>query len=144
MTGGATRRTAVGVALLTASLGLGIAACSRGSVPMPADSATPDQVVRAYADAVHAGDCETAGALVADSSQSWCGNVDITALEVTERTQEPKATESGDGPIIERVWVTLTTSGGDGSLADGEQMWSYLLDHTGPNGAWRIYDQGMG
>jgi hypothetical protein len=96
--------------------------------------------VRAYADAVHAGDCGTAGALVADRSQSWCGNVDITALTVTGTTQERKATESGDGPMIQRVWVDLTTEGADASLPDGERQWSYLLDRTGPNGAWRIYD----
>ena len=118
----------------------------RPSVPSPAlaATATPEQVVRAYADAVHAGDCTTAEALVADPSQSWCGNVDITALTVTGTTQERKATESGDGPMITRVWVNLTPKGGDGSLPDGEQQWSYLLDRTGPNGAWRIYDQGMG
>ena len=112
------------------------------SVPAPAlaATATPDQVVRAYADAVHAGDCITAEALVADPSLSWCGNVDITALAVTGTTQERKASESGDGPMITRVWVSMTPKGGDGSLPDGEQPWSYLLDRTGPNGAWRIYD----
>ena len=100
--------------------------------------------MRAYADAVHAGDCITAEALVADPSLSWCGNVDITALAVTGTTQERKASESGDGPMITRVWVSMTPKGGDGSLPDGEQPWSYLLDRTGPNGAWRIYDQGLG
>ena len=100
--------------------------------------------MRAYADAVHAGDCATAEALVADRSQSWCGDTDITALTVTGKTQESKTTESGDGPVIQRVWVNLTPRGGDASLQDGELMWSYLLDRTGPNAAWRIYDQGMG
>jgi hypothetical protein len=111
---------------------------------MPPDSATPEQVVQAYAHAVHAGDCSTAGSLVDEPAESWCGNVDITTLVVTQRTQERRATESGDGPMIERVWVELTSRGGDVSLADGEHEWSYLLDRTGPNRAWRIYDQGMG
>ena len=114
------------------------------SIPSRTLTATPEQVVRAYADAVHAGDCTTAEALVADPSQSWCGNVDITALTVTGTTQERKATETGDGPMITRVWVSITPKGGDGSMPDGEQPWSYLLDRTGPSGAWRIYDQGLG
>lgn len=120
------------------------AACSAARVPMPSANATPEQVVRSYAAAVHAGDCDTAAALVHSRGQSWCGTIDITALKVTGRTQERKATESGGGPIIERVWVNLTTSGGDVSLPDGHHVWSYLLDRTGPRGAWRIYDQGLG
>lgn len=120
------------------------AACSRTTVSIPPDDASPEQVVRAYADAVHAGDCGTADALVADRSQSWCGNVDITALTVTGTMQERRATERGDGPMIQRVWVDLTAEGADASLPDGERQWSYLLVRTGPNGAWRIYDQGMG
>lgn len=83
-------------------------------------------------------------ALVNGNARSWCGTVDLIALEVTETTQEQKATESGDGPLIERVWVDLTTHGGDLSLPDGTHGWSYQLDRTRPNGAWRINDQGMG
>lgn len=129
---------------MAGALALTVAACSRSTAPTPPDDATPEQVVRAYVDAVQAGDCDAARALVEDEGQSWCGNVDITAMTVTSTTQERKATETGDGPMIQRVWVDLTTSGGDGSLPDGDQMWSYLLERTGSNGAWRIYDQGMG
>ena len=129
---------------MTGLLGFTIAGCSSARVAIPSDSAAPEQVVKAYADAVHARDCETAEALVANRRQSWCGNVDITEMTVTDRTQERKQTESGDGPMVERVWVNLMTLDGDVSLPDGDHMWSYLLDRTGPNGAWRIYDQGMG
>lgn len=124
-------------------LALGIAACSAAHVEMPPDQATPAHVVRAYANAVHAGDCATAGALV-DGTSSWCGSIDITSLTVTNGTQEKKSTVSGDGPMIERVWVNLTSHGSDISLPDGDHQWSYLLDRTGPHSAWRIYDQGMG
>jgi hypothetical protein len=144
MTRRASRRTRIAMAAMSGALVLVIASCARADVPAPPDDATPEQVVQAYADAVHAGDCDTAQALVADRSQSWCGDTDITALKVTGTTQERKSTESGDGPVIQRVWVNLTPRGGDASLPDGELMWSYLLDRTGPNGAWRIYDQGMG
>lgn len=120
------------------------AACSTPRVPMPSDDATPEQVVQAYADAVHARDCKTADALVSNQRQSWCGSIDITALKVTTRTQEHKEIGSGQGPMIERVWVRLTSQGGDISLPDGDHVWSYLLDRTGPRGAWRIYDQGLG
>ena len=133
--------SALGVAT---AIVLSLAACSRNSVPMAADDAPPEQVVRAYVDAVHAKDCETADALVAEPSQSWCGDVDITALTVTGTTREAKASEAGDGPTIERVWVDLTIRGGDETVPDGDLAWSYLLDRSGPGGAWRIYAQGLG
>ena len=129
---------------LASALSLSIAACSTARVPIPPDYATPEQVVQAYADAVHARDCKTAEALVNNQRQSWCGSIDITALKVIELTQERRETGSGQGPMIERVWVTLRSQGGDISIPDGDHTWSYLLDRTGPNGAWRIYDQGLG
>jgi hypothetical protein len=125
-------------------LSLTMADCSTARVPMPPDGATPEQVVQSYADAVHAGDCKIAEALVNDRAQSWCGRIDISALKVTELTQERKEAGSGQGSLIERVWVTFTSRGGDISVSDGDHVWSYLLDRTGPNGAWRIYDQGLG
>jgi hypothetical protein len=129
---------------MASALSLTMDACSTARVPMPPDGATPEQVVQAYADAVHARNCKTAEALVNDRGQSWCGRIDITALKVIELTQERKATDSGQGPMIERVWVNLRSQGGDISLPDGDHAWSYLLDRTGPDGAWRIYDQGTG
>ena len=126
-------------------LALSVAACSTTSVPVPPSDATPEQVVQAYIDAVHAGDCETAAVLVGDRRQSWCGRLDVTSFKVTKRTQERKETASGeDGPMIQRVWVELVSEGGDESFPDSKHDWSYLLDRTGPKGAWRIYDQGMG
>ena len=125
-------------------VGLTLVGCSRPGVPMPADDASPEQVVRAYADAVHARDCDTADALVTDPGQSWCGDVDIAELTVTSTTREARATETGDGSTVTRVRVDITTRGGDESLPDGEFQWSYLLDRSGPGGAWRIDDQGMG
>lgn len=136
------RRRALTVA--AASVCLFLAACASQHVAPPPDDATPEQVVQAYAHAVHAGDCATAAGLVATTRQTWCGSVDITALQVTRRTQERKATVAGDGPMVQRVWVDLTSHGGDNSLPDGQHLWSYLLDRTGPHGAWRIYDQGLG
>ncbi|MCE1180212.1 MAG: DUF4829 domain-containing protein [Micrococcales bacterium] len=126
------------------SAGIALAACSSTQVAMPPDDATPEQVVRAYVDAVHAKDCETADALFEDGEGSWCGDIDITSLTVTSQSQERRETTSGAGPVIERVHVQITTRGGDVSMPDGEHMWSYLLDRVGPNKAWRIYDQGVG
>lgn len=138
------RATRLGASVAVAvGLVLGVAACSTASIPMPPDEATPEQVVRAYADAVRAGDCRTADALVLRGG-SWCGDIEMTALTVTDQAQEKRETEAGNGPLIQRVWVEVTIEGGDGSLPDGRNLWSYLLDRTGPSGAWRIYDQGMG
>ena len=93
MTRRASRRTRLAMAAMSGALVLVIASCARADVPAPPDDATPEQVVQAYADAVHAGDCDTAQALVADRSQSWCGDTDITALKVTGTTQDlPLAT----------------------------------------------------
>lgn len=128
----------------TWALGVSLSACSTDRLPMPPDDATPEQIVQAYAKAVHTGDCGAAMALVEDRQESWCGNTDILALKVTDRTQERRQTEAGDGPMIERVWVRMSGRNGDASLPEGDYMWSYLLDRTGPNAAWRIYDQGMG
>jgi hypothetical protein len=69
---------------MASALSLSIAACSTARVPIPPDDATPEQVVQAYADAVHARDCKTAEAQVNDRGQSWCGSIDITALKLIE------------------------------------------------------------
>jgi hypothetical protein len=107
---------------MASALSLSNAACSTARVPIPPDAATPEQVVRAYADAVHARDCKTAEALVNNQRQSWCGSIDITALKVIELTQERRETGSGQGPMIERVWVTLRSQGGDISIPDGDHV----------------------
>lgn len=111
---------------------------------MPPDDATPEDVVKAYVEAVHEGDCDTADALSESPPDNWCGSSDLTGLKITDITQEPRQTETGEGPQIERVWVEFDLVRSDGSMPEGRTMWSYLLDRTGPNGAWRIYDQGLG
>lgn len=129
---------------VSAALGLVTGSCAIAHVPVPPNEATTEVVVQAYADAVHARDCTTAAALVSDKAQSWCGTIDITGMTVTETTQERRQTATGEGHLIERVWVRFTLRGGDVSLPDGDHVWSYLLDRTGPRGAWRIYGQGLG
>lgn len=125
-------------------VGLTGAGCSGQQVPLPPVTASAQEVVSAYASAVHAGDCATAGALMADAQRSWCGSIDIPSFAITHTTEEERAGQGGGGHPIQRVWVELTSRGGDVSLPDGEHQWSYLLDRTGPHNAWRIYDQGMG
>ena len=66
------------------------------------------------------------------------------AVRPSARTRRRWRSDSGQGPMIERVWVNLTSQGGDISLPDGDHVWSYLLYGTGQNGAWRINDQGTG
>ena len=119
-------------------------AASAVDVPMPPDDASPEQVVRSYVDAVHAEDCDTAEALMTRPSGSWCGNIDITSLEIRGRWQERKESEAGDGPMVEYVSVEIATRGGSAPMPDGTHRWGYLLERAGGDGPWWIYDQGVG
>lgn len=141
---GTRTRRALALTGASALVGLSAAGCSGQRVPLPADTASPQEVVYAYASAVQAGDCATAGKLMADAKRSWCGSIDLPNFAITHTTQEERAGQGGGGHTIQRVWVKLTSRGGDVSLPDGEHQWSYLLDRTGPHDTWRIYDQGMG
>lgn len=116
------RRRWLLVLVVVAGFVLVVARASHEPVAMPSNQATPQEVVRAYGDAVHAGDCVTADALVVSSGRSWCGDVEINSMRITETTSEKRATESGDGPQITRVWVEMNVSGGDSSLPEGQML----------------------
>ncbi len=122
-----TTLTAAAMALLL--LACSLAAC-QARVPLPADGSTARQVLDVYLRALVAGDCETAGAL---GDVAWCGAVTSYA--------PPKEFRTLNGEIS--FETTLVISGGDGSLPDGPNLWTYTLGR-GPDGRWRIVDEGMG
>lgn len=115
------------------------AGCSHAEVPP--DDASPQDVVRAYVAAVNAQDCSTASKLAPDTAGSWCGKSRLDDLQITGMTDEPR--EDDAARTVNHVWVEFTLHGGDGSMKEGRNTWGYLLDRTGPNGAWRIHDQGV-
>jgi len=116
-------------ALLLAGL---VAGCVT-KVPVPPDSAPPEVVLEAYLQALVAGDCETVSALRAGGGDGLCG-----ALEVSAYTRsEPEITP--DGRVV--FSTTLTTSGGDGSFPDGDNLWRCWLSQQ-PDGGWRVTDEG--
>lgn len=129
-------RAARGAAVVVLLAGAG---CARVATPAPA--ASPEDVVRAYVAAVNAKDCSTAKELAPGSAGQWCGHVRLDDLQVTGTSDE--AHEGDPSRQVKHVSVQFTLHGGDGSMGEGRNGWGYLLDRTGPDGAWRIDDQGM-
>lgn len=125
--------------------GLAAAGCGgashAGAPSMPPADASPEDVVRAYVRAINAHDCTTARALAA-GADAWCGHSTLDDLRITgttDRTREGRPTEK-----VTQVLVEFTLHGGDASMGEGRHGWGYLLDRSGPRGAWRIHDQGVG
>jgi hypothetical protein len=113
---------------------LALAACSP-RVPMPDAAATPDVVIAVYLQALAADDCDTVRALTAGGGHGLCGELDVVRYAPPERWVAP------DGSI--GFLTTLTITGGDGSFAQGDNLWTYWLARQ-PDGSWRIVNEGMG
>lgn len=129
-------RWLVAVTALVAALAVWV------SSHMPDDDASPEQVVLAYANALHWRDCITAARLAPNDGRTWCGT-DITDVRVTHSGMDRR--DRGDGArdyYVVDVQMNLKFT--DGSLNDGPNGWGYTLDRVGPNGAWRIVGQGNG
>lgn len=123
-------------------------------VAMPAAGATPEQVVKAYTEALDAHDCEAALALTTDdkkdSAKSWCEAVaSLTDVEIGEHSVErPEWSGHSPGDQVAHVPVHLNLDWrpfhNDGSMDEGATTWGYLLMRSSPDGPWRIFDQGVG
>ncbi|QCX26743.1 hypothetical protein [Nocardioides jishulii] len=122
-------------------------------VALPADDATPGEVVAAYLDALDAGDCDTAVALrEAGTSQdsTWCADVASLSNPAIESPRSEDPAWSGRPATDEVVSVPvrfdleMRALRGDGSLGDGSMTWGYRLTRSSDDGPWRIFDQGHG
>jgi len=132
-------------------------------IDMPADDASPEQVVAAYMEALDAGDCETAKALVIPSShestQWWCSQVasmsDATVAaavpEPAELSSSANLQSSGESAASREVVDVRVTFdfrrrpfAGDISLPDGPTHWGYFLQRGSPEEPWRIFSEGNG
>jgi hypothetical protein len=137
------RGAAVGLALL-----LSLAACgapadpTSGGLAIPPDSAPPDVVLRAYLEAIRAGDCATARHFVnvatfRTGTGEICGALHLQAYRPNGQPLTPNPNEVLFG-------MTLTSDGSsDGSIPAGEFLWTYDLVRQ-PGGAWRIVGAGQG
>jgi len=114
-------------------------------VAVPAVTASPGAVVRAYLEAVDAHDCKTAAALWADASdgveRSCPAAASVTDIQVTEPPLQVDA-RTTYVPVQfnwHDRWLTSEPTGFYGSTT-----WGYDLEREGLDGPWRIVGQGVG
>lgn len=121
---------------VAASLVLGVLVWSapRDDVPMPGPEATPEQVVRAYIDAVNARDFDTANAIDARNAK------DLGRFSRPMQTYEVVIVKTVTDGTAAHVLFTADFDGGDGTVEDG--LWGYVLE-LGTDGLWHITDAGV-
>ncbi len=123
------------------------------AVTVPADDATPEQVVASYVEALEAHDCGTAELLTTRAAThlatSWCqkvarlSRVEIGASmpERAEWSERSAKDEVVSVPVrFDLDWRWLHD---DGSMPEGETIWGYRLVRESPGGPWRIFDNGV-
>ena len=110
------------------------------SVP-PAD-ATPEQVVRAYLEAVSAHDCETASALSAGGGTADHLCSATRSLEIIEVVPAPQLSDPTTAAVNTDFEVAWRPFAEGGDVPEDGWGWTYYLA-LGPEG-WRIVDAGAG
>jgi hypothetical protein len=123
-------------------------------VAVPANDATPEQVVTAYLDALNVHDCGTAAAVMTrearQSAETWCHQVaSLSNVDVHDHVTEPPEDSGHSAPEeVADVLVTFDLRWrlfhDDGSMPQGATSWGYLLVRDSRTSPWRIFDQGVG
>lgn len=116
-------------------------------IAMPADDASPEEVVTAYLEAVAAHDCETAVDLY--HRELRCPALrSLRILEVRDPfVEEPEWSGRTDAEEVVSVPTRIDLEWrpfADMTTQDGPQPWSYLLARPSDGGPWRIVDSGNG
>ena len=115
-----------------------------GHVGTPADSAGPTTVVTAYVKALNAHDNATVAALEDPAFQQHGDpfvRITLLSIDGSGPDQDPdRAGDYGVSIAVDWTWRDLDSSG----TTNGRHIWGYILAPTGPHGAWRILDQGVG
>lgn len=132
----------------------GILMRQQRDVPDPSSRASPEQIVRTLTDALDAHDCATARRVWIrgdrDQADSWCdGVVDLADVRIGQpRRVNPRYSGRQAGEQVVDIAVTFDLRWrlfrGTGSLEDGSTPWGYELVRDSPDGAWRIFSQGVG
>ncbi|MGW6376139.1 hypothetical protein ACWFRB_08760 [Rhodococcus sp. NPDC055112] len=120
----------------------------------PAVTATPEEVVRSFIQAINAGDADAGQHLVADDRwsrlQPWFRTSltgrhphidDLTIRNVSAITTAGTAAEGYQQGMS--VPVTFTLSNADESMHDGRTTWGYVLGRNSDDDSWRILDNGV-
>lgn len=120
-------------------------------------SASPEEVVHSFIEAIDAGDEEVGRMLVADDRwsrlQPWFRSSltgrhpqisDLVIRDVTAFTSSmPAAGTAAEGYRQGvSVGVTFTLTNADESMHDGPTTWGYVLGRNSDDDGWRIIDNG--
>lgn len=126
-----------------------LAGCSRERAELPPPDATPEEVVRAYIDAVNAGDCRSLKALSepAVSTTVQCGDdVTLTNIRIGEAREDGCCGMSESFAQSRKVPVQFDRRGGgmEGTSDQRDVAWAYILVRDDDGQPWRVVDQGVG
>ena len=135
----------VAVAAFVTALGLTLvlSACTKVQVP-PAD-ASPEQVVRAYIEAIQSGDCTALGQLATrnQGERGWCGKgLTVSHVTVGKAQPDPGSLASRDFEQSVYVPVRLDVQGGADSVESGMRDWGYVLVRDAAVQRWRVAEEG--
>jgi hypothetical protein len=124
-------------------LALALAGCSKVEVP-PAE-ASPTQIVRAYLDAIQAGNCTVLSQLATrnQAERAWCGRgLTVSQITIGDPQPDPGSIASREFEQAVYVPVRLDVQGGADSVEPGLRDWGYVLVRDAPVQRWRIADEG--
>ena len=131
------------VAAVVMALGFALWGCTKVEVP-PAD-ASPVQVVRAYLDAIQAGNCTVLSQLATrnQAERAWCGRgLTISHITIGDPVRDPGSIAGRSFEQAVYVPVRLDVQGGADSVESGMRDWGYVLVRDADVQQWRIADEG--
>lgn len=115
----------------------------RRDVAMPAQNASPQEIVAAYIDALDAHDCDTAEALWLsdkDTPRTWCSDFSSAQMLGQATALFHESPRRIHFEVTLRIrWRPFKD---DGTFGDDPFLWGYTLTRDS-RGAWRIVDNGM-
>jgi hypothetical protein len=134
---------AVSAVVVVLAIVAALSACAKVEEP-PAD-ASPGQVVRAYLDAVQAGNCTVLSQLATrnQAERAWCGKgLTISRITIGDPEPDPGSVVSRDFEQAVYVPVRLDVQGGADSVESGMRDWGYVLVRDAAVQQWRVADEG--
>lgn len=136
----------VGLAVL---LRTELVAVQSRDVALPADDASPEDVVRVFLEAIDAHDCGTAEDVVTpefrDAADRWCDRVSSLTIDRV-RLSGPGGWASGpDSPGLAVDFTFQSRPFRETvELPDGFTTWGFSVHRDAPGDPWRIDGEGVG